>query len=199
MVFKMKRILLMLMFGIFLISFVSADLGTYKQGEIILVKGNLNATAVNVSIHFPNSSIAVDNQVMGNLRGDIWGYNFSNTNTQGRYIYDYCNEIGKNCKENIFTITPTGIIQNPLSQNAEFFILLFLIIIFLGLGVGFRLPTLGFIGSILVLLLGIYTMIYGFNDVTNLYTRGSAIAIIGLGFIFMFISAYEWIPWGKEE
>ena len=158
--------------------------------------GNLNATAVNVSIYFPNSSLAVDNQPMTQLRGDIWNYSFSNTNTQGKYIYDYCNEVGDNCKENVFTVTPSGIIQNSILNNTVFFILLILIIIFAGAGAGFKLPSLGFIGSILMILLGVYTMIYGFNDITNLYTQGSALAIIGLGIIFMFISAYEWLPWG---
>ncbi len=104
----MKNILLTLMLGIFLISLVSADLGIYKQNEDISVRGNLNATSVNVTIYFPNSSIAVNNQSMINIYGDIWNYPFTNTDTQGRYIYDYCNENGDNCKENFFTVTPNG-------------------------------------------------------------------------------------------
>jgi hypothetical protein len=43
------------------------------------------------------------------------------------------------------------------------------------------------------LLGGIYTMIYGFNNVTNLYTRGVAITLIGIGVAFMISSAYEWV------
>jgi len=103
-----KKILLVLMLGMFFISFASAYLGTYKQGEVILVRGDLNATSVNVSIYFPNSSIAVDNKEMTNLRGDIWNYSFSSTDTLGEYIYDYCDQNGDNCRENVFEVTPSG-------------------------------------------------------------------------------------------
>jgi len=36
-----------------------------------------------------------------------------------------------------------------------------------------------------------YTMIYGFNNVTDLYTRGIAGVIIGLGLIVSISAAYE--------
>lgn len=92
----------------FLISLVNADLGTYEQGETISVRGNLNATSVNVTIYFPNSSIAVDNQPMTQLKEEIWNYSFSSTNVLGEYIYDYCDQDGRNCKENNFKVTPSG-------------------------------------------------------------------------------------------
>ena len=67
------------------------------------------------------------------------------------------------------------------------------------LGFYLNLVSLGFIGSIMFLLSGIYTMIYGLNDIMNLYTRGIAIALIGLGFIFMYFSAYEWTMGDSNE
>ena len=36
-------------------------------------------------------------------------------------------------------------------------------------------------------------MIYGFDNVTDIYTRGVGLTFIGMGFIFMFTSAYEWL------
>lgn len=131
-VFKMKKILFItfitLITLITLITFVSADLGTYKQDEMISVRANLNATSVNVTIYYPNSSIAIENQAMGNLRGNIWNYTFSNTNTIGIHTYDYCNQDGDNCKENTFTITKTGFIFES-SESTLIFALLFVLLI----------------------------------------------------------------------
>ncbi len=104
----MKKILLILMLGMFLISLTSAFLGTYEQGEVVSVRGNLNASSVNVSIYFPNSTIAVDNQPMTQLKEEIWNYSFSSTNILGEYIYDYCDQDGRNCRENNFEVTPSG-------------------------------------------------------------------------------------------
>lgn len=96
------------MLGMFLISLTSAFLGTYEQGEVVSVRGNLNASSVNVSIYFPNSTIAVDNQPMTQLKEEIWNYSFSSTNILGEYIYDYCDQDGRNCRENNFEVTPSG-------------------------------------------------------------------------------------------
>ena len=104
----MKKILLILFCFLFLISMVSAFLGTYEQGANVSVRGNLNASSVNVSIYFPDSSIAVDNQPMTQLKEEIWNYSFSSTNILGEYIYDYCDQNGKNCRENNFEVTPSG-------------------------------------------------------------------------------------------
>ena len=125
----MKRILLFIILGIFLISLTSAFLGIYKQGENISVRGNLNATSVNASIYYPNSSLAVDNQPMTQLKGEIWNYSFSSTDTLGVYIYDYCDQNGKNCKENNFEVTSTG--TELTTPKAIIYSVLFLILIFL--------------------------------------------------------------------
>ena len=104
----MKKILLILFIGMFLISLVDANLGTYEQGEEVYVRGNLNSSSVNVTIYFPNSSIAVDNQPMTQLKKEIWNYSFSSTDSLGEYIYDYCDQDERNCRENYFEVTPSG-------------------------------------------------------------------------------------------
>ncbi len=128
----MKKILLIIIVGIFLFSLVSADLGTYKQGETISVKGNLNASSVNVSIYFPNSSIAIDNQPMTQIKEEIWNYSFSSTDTLGEYIYDYCDQDGRNCRENNFEITPTGFSLETSESLLYIIILIVTFILFLG-------------------------------------------------------------------
>jgi hypothetical protein len=126
----MRKILLALMICVVFISFASADLGTYKQGQNVSVRANLNATAVNVSIYFPsNSSIAVDNLAMTNLHGDIWNYTFSGTNSFGIYVYDYCDQDGKNCKENTFSITSTGF-ELDTSKSIIYFAMFCLLVFF---------------------------------------------------------------------
>ena len=117
------------MMSIFLISFASADLGIYKQGENISVRASLDASSVNVTIYYPNSSIVINNQEMDNLAGNIWNYTLEDTNTLGRYIYDYCDQNGNNCKENIFTITNSGIDFPGSSQNFLIIAIVFLFLI----------------------------------------------------------------------
>ena len=98
-----------------------------------------------------------------------------------------------------FDVTATGIQMGDFSQNTILIGLLLLAFIFILFGAYFKISSLGFIGSVFLLLSGIYLMIYGFDGVANFYTQGIALGLIGLGFIFMFVSAYEWSPWGKVE
>jgi len=122
-------ILVALLIGLGIISFVSADLGTFTQGKDVILKGNLNATFVTVSVYFPNSSIAVNNQTMDQKKGNIWEYTFTNTSTQGIYIYDYCDENADNCKENIFELTTTG--RSLTTDKSIIYVVFFFLFIFL--------------------------------------------------------------------
>lgn len=101
--------------------------------------------------------------------------------------------------EEAFEVTPTGRhLENSILDNP---ILLILGLLGTGLvifGTIKGIPWFGFIGGIMFLLVGIYTMIYGFNDTTDIYTRGVAITLIGMGLIFTLTSAYEQV-WGDEH
>jgi len=203
--YKMKKIILTLILGILLINLTGAtveSLGIFKQGECIeLPQTCADCTYNNISsVSYPNSSIAISNVRMTKDDTD-YNYSFCLTATTGNYIVrGYGDPEGiKTIWTYDFEVTPSGITQNSILENPILIILFALSLIFLGLGVGFKISSLGFVGSVLLVLSGIYTMIYGFNNVTNIYTRGVAITLLGLGIIFMFISAYEWLPWGKEE
>ena len=184
----MKKVILTIILGIFLISMASASLGKFEQYECINIKTILNATSVNIStISYPNGTVAVSNQAMSKT-ASTFNYTFCNTSTTGTYIYDYFTDEGK-VYVNDFEITPMG----------KLGVLIFLAVfafIFIGLGIGLKMPPLGFIGAILLVLAGMYTMIYGLCDVSNLYTRGIAISLLGLGAIFIISSAYEWLTEG---
>lgn len=201
---KMKKIILSLIIGLFLISLASAGLiGPFKQGtDVNIIQTCDDCTYNNItSVLYPNGFIALS-KVQMDKDGTYYNYTLTGNYTQisGTYIVNGVGDLHgvDTVWAYDFDITPTGTIQSSILNNPVLIILFLLSLIFLGLGVGFKIASLGFIGSILLILSGIYTMIYGFNNITNLYTRGVAIALIGLGIIFMFISAYEWLPWGKE-
>ena len=115
-----------------LISLASADLGVYQQGDTVSVRGNLNATSVNVSIYYPNSTVAINNDPMSRFSGDIWNYTFTFTDTIGEYIYDYCDEDGENCIENKFKVTQTGFALETSESILYIIILITTFFLFLG-------------------------------------------------------------------
>ncbi len=198
----MKKILLTLMLGIFLISLASADLGFGKQGDIISVRGNLNASAVNVTIYFPNSTIAIYNQPMGNLRGDIWNYTFDNTQTLGKYIYDYCNQNGDNCQENIFEVTRSGRAAPNEGEGMIFLasILSMVLIALFFLVLSFTIDKenglrFGFIAFSFVIFIMIFLYAFialdeilpGFTNITDNFTTTHYVILAAISIIFILL------------
>ena len=99
----------------------------------------------------------------------------------------------------VLYVTPTGITFNSVLNNPILLILGILALVLVLFGALKGIPWLGFIGSVLFILIGLYTMIYGFDNVTDLYTRSVALVLIGMGFIFMISSAYEWLYADGDE
>lgn len=105
----MNKLLITLIFGILLLSFSSAYLGSYKQGECIPIVTNLNASAVNITVltsPTPNAQILLSNVEM-TKSGSAFNYSFCNTVKLGTYTYGYCDSSG-NCYSNDFEITISG-------------------------------------------------------------------------------------------
>lgn len=128
----------------------------------------------------------------------VAGDNFS-TPGQYAYVFQCNNSIVGGYYEHDFMVTPTGVNQYSVLNNAILIILGlfgFGLVIF---GTTKGIPWFGFIGSIMFLLVGIYTMIYGFNDTTDMYTQSVALVFIGIGFIFMFLSVFEWLAEEEES
>lgn len=103
----MKHNLLVLALVLVMLSFVSADLGTFKQGEVVPIRVLSNCTIVTLT-EVNGESI---NQVMTNLGGQTHLYNYTNTSTLGTYTFSW-NPSCKDCAEvncgNSFEITPNG-------------------------------------------------------------------------------------------
>jgi hypothetical protein len=94
-----KLILMLLMLTVLTLStiIVQAETNNYapvKQGgEALIKQGCGTCTYMNVSIAYPNSSIAVSNAQMTNEGGGLWSYSFSDTNSLGRYDVITCGDI----------------------------------------------------------------------------------------------------------
>lgn len=92
-------------------------------------------------------------------------------------------------------ITPTGDTRGfslPIILGLGGFILLFTALFY-------RNPYFGIISGFLFGLAGVYLVIYGINDIADLYTRGLGWVSIGIGIIFIIVGAYESALEGKDE
>ena len=130
----MKKIILMFIMGIFLISFANAtsSLGNIKQGDCIdLFQSCPSCSYVNLtSMKYPNGSINFVNLEM--TKSDInYNYTFCSTNTTGEYFYTVKGDKdGTETIETInFEVTPNGK-ENPSGIVIVIFSLVFLGLLF---------------------------------------------------------------------
>lgn len=98
------------------------------------------------------------------------------------------NESGSNTFP--ITISPTGTVGKSI-----FFFIIFVItgLGLIGLGIIMKNPYFGFIGGMLFMVTGVYVMINGFLDLTDIYTQGFSYIFIGLGAFFTIVASYEWV------
>ena len=140
----MKKIMSILILGIFFISLVGAldlvNLGTFKAGENVTLYQNCpSCTFVNITSVITPNGIITFNDVMDNV-GTEYFYNFTNTSAIGDYTYSTLGDKDTILKqENIlFSITPTGDEFTTAKGNliiGTFLILIFAIAFFLVLGI----------------------------------------------------------------
>jgi len=139
----MKKILLTLLIGMFLISIVSAQ-STYKQSNELDLKvpcfysdTRCSDTAeCNLSILYPNSSFLVEEQPMTNLENGYHNYtlNESQTSVLGEHpVSVYCiDNSEKGYSTFAYRITPTGQ-EITMSQGIVSIGLIFMIMLLIGL------------------------------------------------------------------
>lgn len=117
--------------------FISADLGTVKQGDCINIRVLANCSAVNITEVTNGLNEYIINDVMTNLGGQTFNYTFCNTSTLGTYDYSW-NNICVDCSqgdcENSFEVTATG--ADKISSG-ESTILIIMIISLLALSLFF--------------------------------------------------------------
>jgi hypothetical protein len=189
---KNKLILIMIL-GLLLISFASASLGTFKQGDCVDIKTILNTTAVTISsLNYPNSSTALGITNM-NKNGLTFNYTFCNTSSLGTYNYDY-NDSEGNVYVNDFLVTANGQTQSTsqgLGSLAFLGLMLVLMFVF-GLG-GFKLAKsenlwiLGIFFMFLSVLLLVYNTWLGYEYHRTLTGLADSSIPEIIFYIFLFI------------
>lgn len=122
-----KNILLTIILGIFILTLVQANLGTYQLDKCVNIKTILNATQVNIStISYPNSTMIILNQPM-DKNSNTFNYTFCSNSVIGTYIYDY-NDNNGNVFVNSYKITPSGK-ETDISQAILYTVFLFIILL----------------------------------------------------------------------
>ena len=178
----------------------------FKQGEDInfsiqvFNSDNSKATAATscyFSLKNPSAGVLVDDSLMNFHAGGYYGYwldSYQTVNVSGDYPTTIRCDDGADYGYSSFAImiSPTGSKQYSIFQNPLLLVFVSLGMILILMGVLFKLPTLGFLGGVLILLSGVYTMIYGLNNITDMYTRSIGLVLIGLGFIISLMAAFEW-------
>lgn len=149
------------------------------------------AALCNLTVTSPNGQFIVKESTMVN-NISMQTYQMPTVNDSGNYkAVVTCIDAG-NSGSNTFDI-----IYTPTGTQGKSTIMLLIIglagVILLILGVTLKNPYFAFIGGVAFLLIGVYTMIYGFVDVADIYTRGFSSILIGLGVFFVIVSAYEWV------
>ncbi len=197
----MKKIILTIIMGMFLLTCVSAADDDYlgKQYEdvyIIETCGDsgepCDATFLcNITIIDPLQKVIVLNIPME--RNDtIYNYTLTDTDELGIYkIKTYCGN-GTFNGESIdgrLEVTTTG---KDVDSTLTIIILVIAFVLFL-IGLVIKNNSIGFISGILFLISGIYIMIYGFTYVADMYTRAIALVILGFGMIIILTAGYDWI------
>ena len=194
----MKKIILILIIGIFLISFTSAaisDLGNFKRFDCVgLSQTCPDCTYNNISkITTDKESTIVLGEVVMTKDDTYYNYTFCNTTLLGEYTVNGFGDEGgtKSTWEYRFYITETGKGEVSVLNNPLIIILTSLALVFLFIGIKTGTIWLGFMSAIMFILGGLYTTIYGLNDIANMYTQGVGISLIGVGVVIMFVSVYE--------
>jgi len=192
-----NKLIISLMLCMVLISLVGASqdsLGTYKQGETITLLQICGTCTYNniTSIVYPNSTHQVIDSAM-TKRGAEYTYTLTDTTQLGPYSVNGFGDLDGTAAAWAydFDVTISGLNAESILDNAILILLFTLSIIFFLIALNKGNHILGFLSGISFSLTGMYAMIYGFAGVTNLYTQGASIIILGWGIIVLLSSALE--------
>lgn len=169
-----NKILLTLIVGIFLISFVSASLGTFTQNECVPIRVLANCSEVNIT-EVTNKAGTFDlNSPMSYLGGQTFNYSFCNTSIVGEYSYSWnnpCVDCSQDNCGNSFEVTASGnLIKSGESGTLIMSIVIMLIIAAFFLIMGLRIENLAgqiiLIGTAVILLLA--TLLFSLVTMTQI-------------------------------
>lgn len=186
----MNRTFIFLVLGIFLFSFVSADMGTFQQNACIDIHIISNSTAVTLSaLNYPNTTEIVSSKIM-TKNNSMFNYTTCKTDTNGVYSV-YYNSSVDNVYTDTFTITPSGNILTSAEVDIfkiGIYVLLGLTIFFFIISYIMQMPQIkvlfmGLSSITLVFLIGIMNS----NITTFLYKFTNYISTYNAYYIFILI------------
>jgi len=195
----MKCKLILIMGLVFLMTLMSVQaLDVFKQGEgvdyKILCKINeaycSNSTICNLSLFDPNFDVIVPNAVMGN---QDYYYNYTLTgsmlNVTGLYTGNaVCDDLGVITSTVLeFEVTVDG--KSSMQGYAVFYLLFILIVmgfLFMLFAHYTKEDIFSYFAGLLMLLAGVYLMIYGVNTGNFFIERATATVLIGIGAYTLF-------------
>lgn len=158
---------------------VSADLGTFAQGDCVNIRTILNTTSANLSTVSSQSQTYDLNAAMTNLVGKTFNYTFCDTLDLGLYTYDYFDAEG-NVYVNGFTITPAG-----NASNVWYFIFITVLFYFIAIfGFVKKIGVMSSLGGLGMLALGVYFANGGLDIYRDTITLWVSYLTIGLGGYF---------------
>jgi hypothetical protein len=188
----MKKLILIMMLGILLISMASAkiDLGSFKQGECAYIKQTCDTcTYVNLSSISRTGANATTwnlNAVMTKSNVD-YSYTFCDIGIAGGFsVYGDKGGVLKT-EDGIFAVTPSG-----NTGNEVFYLIIFVVIFGLGLGGFFaKNEIITLLGALPMMILGLYITINGITVYRDWITLPIAYISIGLGAYLGFMASYS--------
>ncbi len=145
----MKKLMIFLFVGIVLISIASAEVNNFapvKQGQSITIKQVCaSCSYVNISVSYPNSTLAIIKNEMVDQGGGVWSFEFNETSPLGRYDVTGSGDlIGVDTGFDVlyFEVTSTGKEFNSAKAISYIVILIVSISIFIGiLFMAIKLPS----------------------------------------------------------
>ena len=189
----MKKLLLFLMLGMFLISLVSAEgtIGTVKQDDCIdLYQFCPSCSYVNLTaIKYPNVTISTMDLEM-TQEGNNFNYSFCGTTELGEHFYTVCGDKDgvEECEQISFEVTPSGFL-NTLGFYIIILILSLGIIIF---GYAIEDAWVVILGGFGLVLVGLFVYLNGIDGMKDTaYTYGIAIITIMFGSYFIVKGSME--------
>ena len=193
----MKKLLITLILGMFLISStlaVEQSWGTIKGGDCIeLTMPCDNCTYNNItSILYPNkTNYALRGEYLMDQSGTLYNYSFCDTLLLGKYTVSGHGDLDG--RDTIWTANFESTSTGKLPNNVIPIFLLISGIVLLVLGIVIQNPPIGFFSGVLFIMVGMYLMIYGFGDITDLYTRAFAFVVLAFGLLTVILSGFSWL------
>ena len=189
-----KLNIIMIILLVLAIPFLSASigsLGTFKQYSCVnLLQTCVDCTYNNISsVTLPNGVGALGLTAMAQS-GIEFTHSFCNTTLSGTSnVNGFGDAGGAMTKWNyVFEVTPSGGAED---NTTIFLFLICLTTLFFFMGVFMKNYIFVTIAGFALMSSGVYGMIYGFGDITSLYTRTISYIVIGLGMIITVTSGLE--------